>query len=327
MYRTLLVPLDGSAFAEQALPLACMIAQQARSRLQLVHVYLSTTPTPVSLPGMPVIDQHLHSLRHTHAQVYLAQVRDHLMASLSGVDCDTRLLAPIEHDSSTRAVADTLAAHVGNTDIDLVVMTTHGRGGLARFWLGSVASSLIQQCPAPLLLVRPDADGVVMRRTLRRILVPLDGSRAAERMVYRAFALGRFLAAEYVLVRVVHPFMHSGTVSRGEPIEHASHHTDRYCVNAQADLDRVANWMRVAGAQVSAHMRVASHPARAILDAAATLNADLIAMATYASRGWRQSILGSVTDSVVRAAHLPVLVYAFESLHADESAAQPLHFW
>lgn len=319
MYRTLLVPLDGSPFAEQALPAACILVRRARARLRLVHVHQRSTPTPISIARLPVIDERLNSLRRDHERAYLAHVRDCIAAELPGIDIATHLLEPVEHDTHDETVVRALAAYAATAAVDLVVMTTHGHCGLARFLIGSVATTLTRHCPAPLLLVRPGIDGVVARRTFRRILVPLDGSKVAERMVYRALTLGRLLAADYVLLRVVEPATPFGITPSVEPIDLGPNRMARLCVEAQADLDRVVNWMRVAGATVSAHVRVAPHPAHTILEAAEELGADVIAMATYARSGWRRILLGSVTDKVVRDAHLLVLVYASEALHADEA--------
>ena len=83
-------------------------------------------------------------------------------------------------------VVPSFLAHTAETKPDLVVMTTHGRGPLGRFWLGSVADELARVLPVPLLLVRPQAEAEPDLETeppLRQILIPLDGSKLAEQIL------------------------------------------------------------------------------------------------------------------------------------------------
>jgi nucleotide-binding universal stress UspA family protein len=88
-----------------------------------------------------------------------------------------------------------------------VAMSTHGRGPLSRFWLGSVADALMRRLPVPLLLVRPQegAPDLSEEPPLRRILIPLDGSALAEEVLAPALALGGLVGAEYTLLWVVRP--------------------------------------------------------------------------------------------------------------------------
>src|SRR5262249_19392216 len=104
-------------------------------------------------------------------------------------------------------VVPMLRATATSMEADLVIMTTHGRGVLGRFWLGSVADNLIRELPVPLLLVRPRETAPALEEVpdLRRILVPLDGSPLAETILEPAVALGSLLEAEYLLVRVIPP--------------------------------------------------------------------------------------------------------------------------
>src|SRR5262245_59648445 len=146
MYRNLLVPLDGSPFSEQALPFACGIAQRSGAVLHLVHVH--TRSDTISIEGMPVVDADLHALGREHERTYLAQVRDRLLSSV-------KLSVISANPDNDGSVAGTLARYVAAHQIGLVVMATHGRGGLARAWLGSVADALVRCSPAPLVLLRP----------------------------------------------------------------------------------------------------------------------------------------------------------------------------
>lgn len=70
MYRTILVPLDGLPLSEGALPASCDIARRSGATLQLYHIMTRTSAAPISVEGLPVIDEHLHSLGPLHARVY-----------------------------------------------------------------------------------------------------------------------------------------------------------------------------------------------------------------------------------------------------------------
>ena len=102
------------------------------------------------------------------------------------------------------AVASALAAHARASHAQLVVLTTHGRGGFERAWLGSVADEMSRVSPVPILLVRPEPAKAPGR--FRRILVPLDGSPLAEAILDHAIRIARLEPeAEIVLLDVVQP--------------------------------------------------------------------------------------------------------------------------
>lgn len=309
MYRSILAPLDGSTFAEAALTPACAIALRARAALHLAHVHQFVTANPIYVKGVPVIDEQLNSRAREHESIYLEHTRATVMAAHPTLACESRILEPGAHFTTDWTIAGALVDYIAAADIDLVVMTSHGRGGLARFWLGSVATALLPLCSVPILLVRSRMQPGEAK-SYRRILVPHDGSEAAERMVYRALAFGRLQGAEYRLLRIVEPTAPFGAAPLVQPTDLDPDRTDKLCAEARADLDRVAAWMTSAGATVTTDVRVSLHPALTILEAADELEVDVIAMATRGRSGLQRAILGSVTDKVVRGAQYDMLVYA-----------------
>src|SRR5262249_37193676 len=145
MYRSVLVPLDGSTFGEHALPLALSIARRAGAGLHVVHVHAA--PEAMYAPdGILILDDGLEDRLKQGKQAYLDGIVQRL-ARVSPVRVTPVLL-------EGEGVADSLRAAVTGTGADLVVMTTHGRGALGRLWLGSVADELVRDLPTPLLLVR-----------------------------------------------------------------------------------------------------------------------------------------------------------------------------
>jgi nucleotide-binding universal stress UspA family protein len=233
------------------------------------------------------------------------------LAAVAGISPSSALL-----DGS---VADAISRHAVATGADLLVMTTHGHGPLARFWLGSVADALVRQASVPILLVQPQeaAPDLAREPVVRRVLIPLDGSELAEQVLEPALALGAATQAEYTLLRVVKlPILVSydpgGARVSGisEPLLKQLHDLyHRQETEAHDYLERLAGSWRARSLTVQT--RVVSHeqPAAAILDDAQKSTVDLIALATQGRGGLKRLLLGSVADKVVRGAAMPVLVY------------------
>src|SRR5581483_623716 len=206
MYQRLIVPLDGSPLSEAALPAACALAQQSGAGIRLAHVHMPDALNPIYVEGLPVIDQQLHSLARDHERAYLEGLSERLP---TGQIADCVVLDPPAVQPRAEAIAATLAADAAESRADLIVMTTHGRGGLARFWLGSVASAIAQVSGVPVLFIRPGD------RTLEpgspaaslHILVPLDGSPLGEQIIGPTLELGRATHVMYTLLQVVKPTM------------------------------------------------------------------------------------------------------------------------
>jgi nucleotide-binding universal stress UspA family protein len=206
MYHSILVPLDGSSFAESALPLAVSIARHAAAALELLYMHPSWE---AAHPEVTL--EYQGSLTNVNAEIKTRQ-----RAYLDDLVTRLRKIYPGKIESAVRdgAIAATIQKHAAERNIDLVVMTTHGRGALARIWLGSVADELVRHLPGPILLVRPGDSGPELdpEIDLKHILVPLDGSELAEQIIEPALALGTLMDADYTLLRVVKPVV----VSNGQ---------------------------------------------------------------------------------------------------------------
>lgn len=309
MYDSVLVPLDGSAFGEHALPAAVSIARRAGATLRLVHVY--ALYQPIYVEGMPVIDESLHSLRREHERAYLERVRARLVSETDLTITCSLLEGP---------VAEAIAQHAGATGAGLIVMTTHGYGGLTRAWLGSVADGLVRRSPVPVLLLRPGEGAPELDRppALRQILIPLDGSALAEQILGHALALGTLMQAEYTLLHVVEPITLSGALPVVFAPEVDPELLKQSQVAAQHYLDGVATRLQGKGVQVQPRVLVSTQPAAAILDDARQHGAELIAMATHGRSGLARLVIGSIADKVLRAADVPVLLYRPQEQRGDQ---------
>jgi nucleotide-binding universal stress UspA family protein len=303
MFRTILVPLDGSPTGEQALATAARLAEDGRATLHLAHVHSPYTTAPITIEGLPVIDEGLRSLAADHELAYLRQAAA-AVASPSLEPTVARLEGPI---------APALAAYSRAVGADLLVLTTHGRSGFTQLWLGSVAEALLRCLSVPMLMLRPTPT-TVAASPFRHILVPLDGSALAEQILPHAANLADHDGAELTLLRVVEgqPEPEPGRLAAYRPREDsAAEQRD----TAELYLSRLAAELLASGHPAHTAVVEAEHPARAILTAAEERGADLIALATRGRSGLAHTILGSVADKVIRGGTLPVL--AFRPSHPE----------
>jgi nucleotide-binding universal stress UspA family protein len=308
MYKSILVPLDGSTFAEHALPLALALARRSGAALRLVHVL------------QPLAS--VYSEAPLFADTSLEErIKERLRGYLESVAARLRKLTPTKVTTllAEGEIVATLKDHAAQGPPDLVVMTTHGRGPLGRFWLGSVADELVRVLPAPLLLVRPPetAPEFEVEPPLKNIFIPLDGSKLAEHMLRRAVELGRLTGAAYTLLSVLKPIppvsYPTGSASLDTEVKSMLDQIDEIQEELRRDrltyLEGVARPLRDEGLKVATKVVIEERPGVAILHEAAPPAADLVALETHGRRGLSRLILGSVADKVIRAAAVPVLVH------------------
>lgn len=198
MFNEIVVPVDGSSFAELALPVALGIACKSGGEVRLVTVI---TPLPLDQAkddGVSVEEGRI-LLAKSHAESYQAELQKRVI--LSGCD------VPISCHVETGPVVQRLDEHARGAQADLLVMTTHGRGPLQRAWLGSVADGLLRRTPCPIFVIRPKG-GEELRleeRGFRHILVTLDGSTESREILPFAQGLAALSGARISLLRVLPP--------------------------------------------------------------------------------------------------------------------------
>jgi nucleotide-binding universal stress UspA family protein len=274
MYRSILVPLDGSPSAEFAVPVAQGIARRVSGgAVHLVRVHVPLSAADV------VRSKTLPFYRDWEVEVE-AQEREYLDALQRRFGDSTA--APVSCRLEEGPVVDTLVRAAEEEGAELIVMTTHGRGPLARAWLGSVADGVARRSSLPVLLVRPTVDPEPSgERLFRNILITLDGSELAEQVVDRATALGTLVEARYTLARVVSPLVLSGYAPTPEGmLTDASYGPELQVLidDAEGYLEEVADRLRERGFTVETQAVVEMQPAPGILEYARERAADLIAI-------------------------------------------------
>ncbi len=305
----LLVPLDGSERSEQALPYAALFARLLDVDICLLHVVtegeqqsfaarqeaLRDLYLPHWLPG-PDTD----ALRR-YDEAYLARQARQLRAA--GVNVSTELTFGDPTEVIVRAS--------GQPDVAMVVMATHGRGGVGRLLLGSVANKVLRLSACPLLAVREPPRRPL---ALRRILVPLDGSELAREALPVAADLARRSGASLVLLTVLTPLF-GLDASLLAPAE-LQLRTVRE--RALAELHRVAlEYNDLEVVPVIAE----GFAGATICQEAERREADLIVMAAHGQGGPIRFGLGSVTDKVLHAASVPILVARTRGAAPSEAEA------
>jgi len=294
---SILVPLDGSVLAEQALWVAARLARSLHGVLHLVTVRVpartigegTASPTASADGGREV----RHDLRE-----YLESKAEELAAT-HGVCCHCGVL----HGWPPDALSD----YVRTNRIALVVMTTHGRSGASRYWLGSVTDGLLARVRAPVLVLRPGI--VASAARFQRVLVALDGSAGSRQVLAKAVAIGSVAPdTEFTLMEVVEPptpVPHHGPAHPGpDPADSLG----RRRAAAAQDLGQLAAQLTKRGLTVTTEVFVAHRVAEELISLAQRLGSDLIVVGTQRPQAPNRLVLGSVADKVVRGASQPVLV-------------------
>ena len=294
MYTKILVPLDGSKFAESALPLALTLSRKTGAAVHCVTVLE---------PIASFAYDEWESAAQEWSKEYLKNVVERVGESAGGA-LTTAL--------RTGHVVEVLGQEARNEGADVVVMATHGRGMLSRMWLGSVADAFLHHTDLPVILVRPAEENppdTATPQDFHTIIVPLDGSHVSECALSHATDFGELFDASYHLCRVVSypidvasPYL-PHTVSMNAQI------VDEVKVGCAEYLEQRADLMRRRGLQVTTSVLVDAQAGHGILQETEAVGCDLIAMATHGREGLGRAILGSVTDKVVRGSHVPILLY------------------
>ncbi len=282
MFDRVLVPVDGSNVSALAVEAAVELCRRFDADLHAVHV-VDTNELPLGAEASMLDDL------VSRAEDLVAQAET--TAEAAGVSVTTTVLrnGAIAHRGIVEYATD--------RDVDLVVMGSHGRRGLGRFVLGSVAEWTIRESPAPVLTIHDDSE---FDATFEEILVPTDGSDPADRAVDLAAALAAATGARLHAVNVVDLGVVWGEADTGRVVEVLDD-------AGQQTVDEVTD--RAADAGVDRVETAVLHgtPHHEIVDYAADHDTDLVVIGTHGRSGLERYLLGSVAERVVRLSGVPVL--------------------
>lgn len=297
MFHSILVPLDGSTLAEQALPLAAEVAEQNTASLYLAVVHPWGPAEDAPRAGTRAD----HKLRREEG-TYL----DHLMQAVASA----YRIRVCEAVLDGAATGHTLVKYARRRKIDLVVASSHDHGALGRFLSSGVARHLAHHARASVLFIKPQAGPLPSSLGgFRRVLVALDGSSGSEAALLPAVALAARDKAVITLVRVI--------AGSGEPLEQAR-------AEAKSYLERLLPHQRQGRYHVQTEVLLADSAADAILAYAADEGIELIALTTRRRGSAARALFGSVADAVIQKAAVPVLVCHATSERAATNDAVPV---
>jgi len=311
MFQRILVPLDGSLRAEQALPVAARIARASGSTVFLVQVVSPVIDYSGGMAPVPLMSGQVIESQMAAATEYLNAIA--ASEALAGIETRTEV--------SCGQPALFLLGAVQSYGIDLAVLCSHGRTGFSRWVLGSVAYALVHQSTVPVLVLRQDeALAHVERPRPLCALVPLDGSALSEAALSPAAHLVAALAAstEGVLhltqvVKIAATTVKEGVVS--EVNEEAIQRASTY-------LAAVAERLRESVKGFTLRLTYSVEPGKDVAEALVNLAeqrggkkepegtdaCDFIAMSTHGRGGLERWVMGSVTERVLTTTKLPMLI-------------------
>jgi nucleotide-binding universal stress UspA family protein len=279
MLERILVPLDGSTRAEAVLTELRVLLARHDSEVVLLRVVVPpTTMNPQEYARL--LDQ-----RRAEARVYVQRVA----GELTGAGATARGVVYEGYP------AEAILAGAREQAATLIALTTHGRTGLARWDLGSVAEKVLRGGEFPILVTRSfetvEAGATQERRpaqaAMRRILLPIDAGDLSLAAVGPAIELAALFGAEMLLVHVLDEDL-AGELP-------------------MPDIERTQEMVTAAGLRAEVVLERGDTAGR-ILAVAAERQADLIVMATHGRSGWKRWVLGSVAERVMRAASVPLLL-------------------
>jgi nucleotide-binding universal stress UspA family protein len=296
LFKHLLVPLDGSSLAESVLPAAAYLAEKLSASITLIHIIERNAP------------EEIHGERHLtepdEAIAYLKQVAER--AFPVGIKVEQHV-----HTSEEADVARSIVDHTGELEPDLIVMCTHGKGGLVGFFVGSIAQQVIGRGKTPVMLIQPgDNNEPPPAFPCHQILVPLDGDPAHEQGMHVAARLAGKCGASLHLLTVVHTL---GTLE-GESAATARllPGATRTALNmaeesAESYLRAYAAGLQAEGLNVTVEVS-RGDPAANIVKTAQRIHAHLIVLGTHGRSGAGAFWAGSVGPKIPSLSRLPLLL-------------------
>jgi nucleotide-binding universal stress UspA family protein len=307
--QQVLVPLDGSPIAEQVLPMAETICRAYQASMTLVSV-LQPHDWSRFLPTTQDQEWQITESERAGRETYLGHVVERLHAGGNSLE--------IDYVIGAGPVADQINTLACNLGADLVVMSTSGRYGAGPWMIGSVASKMVQLTNRPTLLI-PPLNGNGKSPQLKRLLVTLDGSEFAERVLPYARAFASQFDSQVLLLsvpEVPETWMYG---AMGEVVEGLRAETEaRTCQY----LEPIAATFYQEGLEAQP-LITGSGPARTIVSVSESESVDMIMLATHGLGGKDRLFVGSVADRVVQNTRRPVFLVPIQERRPLSPECEP----
>jgi nucleotide-binding universal stress UspA family protein len=285
MFEKILVPLDGSPLAEVALPYARELSLKLESELVLFHA--------------------CDSVDKANAHVYELYLDAKKKEAQGG---RTKKAGPRTFTTIvTGNPAEEIVRYAEGENVSLILMATHGRSGIGRWTLGSVADKVVRASDKPVALIRARGDRPAVREkaAISRILVTLDGSPEGETVLPYVSELALRLNSEVILVQFLATGFQAITPEGYGFVLYLDQQVKTDENLARAYLDRITK--SLTGITVRTEVKFGS-PALGIIKMADSIPVDLVAMTTHGRSGVERFVLGSVADRVLHDGTTPLLL-------------------
>jgi len=297
MYKNILAPVDLSPMENPAISVATRLARQFDATVHLVRV----VAPPV------IIEPNPQMKAFEITEQALAEEHEACRKKLEALGAEVEKEAGVRVQTTLRdgRVTQTLRDHAAEIGADVIVMTSHSRGGLKRLNLGSVTDYLIRNTHIPVLVVKPDVPLFDEAGVTARIVVPLDGSEMAQEILPQVVALASALKATVALLQVLTP----QTYSQKRIVQPGLPWWDADIAAADAYLSGQAEFIAASGVTVTTDVTLNTDVPAAILDYAIRNKASCLALATNGVGGLRRFVFGTVADELTRKSPISLLVF------------------
>jgi nucleotide-binding universal stress UspA family protein len=282
MYQNILVPLDGSALAERVLPAALQLAEAKHGSITLLTVVAKKPGENVNLMAKAI------QTGEYEADLYLRSVKKHLLPSVVPIKTAVIIGKPDKD----------IIQYAKEHETDLIIMSTHGRSGITRWSFGRTADKVLRRSPCPTVILRSQYD--IEPDQFKRILLPLDGSPLAERVLVAALEMAKDVDVELFMIHVVERGSFYG-------FGHDEVHINQDIETAQTYLAELRDRAIPADVAVHSHVAVGSS-ADVIVDYAEAQAIDLIIVSSRGVSGFDSWMFGSVAEKVMKGAPCAILV-------------------
>lgn len=315
MFKHILVPLDGSLVAERAIPVAARIARSTGGKVVLLQVI--TMPAsygygPYFIQGPIIATEDIVEIDTANATEYLRQAA--ATSELAGVETTIE----VQIGSTASAICEAVQTDA----IDLIVMSSRGQSGFKRWMLGSVAQKVARHSSVPVLVLREDeTKGIAGQHPYSerplRVLVPLDGSAMAKSALLPAAQLAAALAAPgqgaLHLIRVMKPDREHLDMPTRELVlqkgrKYLTAVTEHLHEGIAGELKLAVTWSVALDTDVAEALVNVAEVGEDAEGAGVFGGCDLIAMSTHGRGGLQRWAMGSITERVLDATRLPLLI-------------------
>jgi nucleotide-binding universal stress UspA family protein len=293
--KNLLVPLDGSVLAESVLPVALQLAKKINVSITFIHMIESDAPKTI------------HGQRHLtnpeQAKQYLHSIA--ISEPFKGISVDIHV-----HDISINNVSQSISEHSKELNQDLVIMCTHGGGGLHDLLFGSIAQQVISLGNIPVLLVNPSQKDINTFEKFENFLIPLDGNPEHEHVLEYSSVLAKLCNAKiHLLIAIPHFGTMSGKLTAANRLlpGTTTKMMDMIVSDAEEYLANLQKRLEASDLKVSVSTS-RNDPADAIAETVTKVNADLIILGTHGKKGAEAFWEGSITPKISKSSQIPLLL-------------------